>query len=264
MTYVAIFGRIVIGARTLGNFKVREYNTFVYLDVKKTGSSFIAEFLRRFSKEKQIRYRGHAGMPADADRSKFYFISVRNPLDQYISLYSFGCDARGQLAQRLRKYSKDDLYDRTWRGFESWLDFVLDPENALVLEPGYNRLASARVSEILGFQSYRVLALSLPGAKKLLMGCESTTALDAVYEQHKLPEWTIKTESLRSDLKKLVLLKLPDRFRDLHKAASFIETEKPINASKRVDGFDTGQKLNKALQRRLEEREWFLHKHFNY
>ena len=133
----------------------------MYLDVQKTGSSFICSFLKNFSSEPKIRSEQHAGMPEDCDKSKFYFISVRDPLDQYLSLYSFGCQTDGQLYQRLQKKGYDDFYDGTWSGFRSWLEFILEPEHAQLLGGGYGGKRSSKVSELLGYQSWRVLSYGL-------------------------------------------------------------------------------------------------------
>ena len=73
-----------------------EYETFAYLALQKTGSTFIVEFLRRFCGEKLIYLEKHKPVPAERHRrEKLYVISVRNPLDQYISLYSFGVEKKG-------------------------------------------------------------------------------------------------------------------------------------------------------------------------
>ena len=243
---------------------MREFETFVYLDMQKTGSTFITTFLKQNTLEKLLRHDRHVGMPSDCDRSKLYFISVRNPLDQYTSLYSFGCQSLGQLHLKLDRRGRGSLYNGTWSGFESWLDFVLDPENARLLGDGYGRKRSGRASELVGLQSYRVLLLALPGAKELLHDCDSVAAIESVYDQHKLPEHVIRTETLRPDLKELVLVKLTDRFPDVAAALHQIDTMEPVNASKRIDQFDATPKLSAALQRRLEEREWLLHKYFGY
>jgi len=243
---------------------MREFETFVFLDVQKTGSTFITSFLKQYTHEALLRDERHAGMPSDCDRSKFHFISVRNPFDQYASLYSFGCQSSGQLALRLNNKGLGAFYDGSWSGFESWLDFVLDPANADLMGDGYDERSSGRAREFIGFQSYRVIKLALPGANELLQRCDSMDAIDSLYAREKLPDHVVRTESLRADLKELVVRKLPDRFPDLPAAIRFIDTRDPINASQRIDRFDTISKLSPALRRRLEEREWLLHKYFSY
>jgi len=243
---------------------MREYKTFVFLDVKKTGTTFIGTVLKKFSRERPVRTAAHAGMPEDCDRSKYYFISVRRPLDLYISLYSHGCQSKGQLAWRLNQRELDGLYDNTWSGFERWLWFVLDPDHANLLGDGYGPRASGRVSECVGFMSYRVLKLAVPGSSRILHDCDSRHAVDAIYEKHKLPKHAVRTESLRPDLKDLVTLKLPGRFRNVEAALRYIDTSEPLNVSRRVDRLEAGATLDKGLRHHLEEREWWVHQEFNY
>jgi len=69
---------------------MHEFPNFVYLDVEKTGSTFIMTLLDEFISAPVVRREHHMPMEADCDRSKRYFISVRDPLDAYISLYSYG------------------------------------------------------------------------------------------------------------------------------------------------------------------------------
>ena len=65
---------------------MHEFETFVYLDTQKTGSSFISYVLRRHSSEKEVLHSKHQPVGERYDPNKFYFISVRDPFDQYISL----------------------------------------------------------------------------------------------------------------------------------------------------------------------------------
>jgi hypothetical protein len=236
---------------------MHEFETFVYLDVRKTGTTFIHSFLRRFCRERKIFKNTHEGMPADCDRSKFYFISVRNPLDQYRSLYSYGCGQKGLLASKLLKHGLGDLYNGTQAGFRSWLDFVLDPENARMLGEDYGK--QRHVSDLIGLQSYRVLSLALPGAAGMLEKCESREAIATAYVQHNLSSYTIRTESLRADLKQLFSTRLQSSLHDVPAAIRFIEDGPAMNVSSRTE---TELTLDNAQTRRLEEREWFLHDMF--
>ncbi len=243
---------------------MHEFESFVYLDVQKTGSSFICSFLKNFCSEKEIRVELHAGMRADCDKSKLYFMSVRGPLDQYLSLYSFGCQGDGQLFQRLQTRGYGDFYDGTWHGFCHWLAFVLEPENAGMLGAGYRTKHSDRTSELIGYQSYRVLSLAIPDANALLAGCQSKESMRDVYKTHSLVGYTIKHKSLRANLAKLVRTKLRHCIPDQAGALKFIHTEEPHNASDRVDRYASSLQLGKKLKQRLLEREWLLYEEFGY
>ena len=58
---------------------MQEFQSFVYLDLQKTGSTFIADLLQRHCKELQVRFSKHSRVGQGYDGNKFYFISVRNP-----------------------------------------------------------------------------------------------------------------------------------------------------------------------------------------
>ena len=243
---------------------MHEFETFVYLDVPKTGSDFISSFLRKFCTENKIRSERHVGMEDDYDRSKFYFISVRDPLDQYLSLYSYGCQTDGQLYQRLSKKGFGHLYDGTWNGFQSWLDFVLEPENARLLGSGYAGAQSGRISEFTGYQSYRVMTLAIPQADRLFATCETKDLMSAAYKSHNLVGHTVRHETFRPDLLTLVNKKLRSSISDLDEAIRYIETAQPRNASDRIDRYEVNPTLGKKRQRRLEEREWLMYEIFGY
>ena len=57
-----------------------EFESFVYLDVPKTWSSFIASVLKKFCTKKWIRKIVHAGVGDNWNPAKRHFISVRAPL----------------------------------------------------------------------------------------------------------------------------------------------------------------------------------------
>src|SRR5215469_2289548 len=132
---------------------MHEFETFVYLDVPKTGTSFIGSVLKRFSGEKLVRKTLHTGVSTAYDASKFHFISVRDPFQQYLSLYSFGCQQKGKLFKYLSKRGLTGVYDSSLQGFSAWLAFVLEPQSAEFL-PGYSEHQLEHIAGIMGFQSY--------------------------------------------------------------------------------------------------------------
>lgn len=235
-----------------------EFETFAYLEVPKTASSFICNALTKFCKENKVRKTGHFGPPGDYDPSKFYFISVRDPLDLYISLYSFGCTGKGKLRARMQAQGLGGLYDRTWNGFEFWLRCVLHPANKYLLEPEYRPVA-----EWVGYQSYRVLSLAIPDFAKAAQTCESAQDLGRLYEERNAATYTIRFESLREDLGALFTGRLRDsmRFRD---ALAYIRDAPPLNASERIDQNATNPELGTKTKKVLYRREWVLRDYFGY
>ena len=239
-----------------------EFESFVYLDVHKTGSSFIVSILKAHSKEKEIRLIRHEGVGAFYDSSKFHFISLRNPLDQYISLYSFGCDKNGLFRQRLNKLGHGNLYSGTWNGFRSWLAFVLHPANARLLNEEYASMGS--ISDIIGYQSYRVLGLALRHRRKALTACKTRDDVIAAYRTESIVDHIVRAESLRTDLADLLCTKLKDSILDLDAALKHIQTESSRNRSLRIDRFLRDPKLGNRLTALLHEREWPFYELFGY
>jgi hypothetical protein len=241
-----------------------EFESFVYLDVPKTGSSFIISVLKKFCIEKKVRKILHAGVADDWNPAKLYFISVRDPLDQYVSLYSFGCQAEGKVFMRLSKRGFGQLYDGTWRGFSSWLNFILSPENARFLSEDYGVSEANTISTLVGFQSYRVLGLAMHHATDTLASCTTPDDVRTAYSSNNIGGYTIRTEMLRRDLSELLGTGLKNSISDLDMALQYIEDEQPRNASNRVDRHRKNRKLEKGLARLLREREWPLHELFGY
>ena len=137
-----------------------EYRSFIYLQNQKTGSSFVEEFLTRFCNEPRLHYDKHAALARDA--GKFCFVNVREPIDQYKSLFAYGLEGRGQIFDRLSAIGEDGLYARGMDGFDGWMRFVLQAENGPLLDRRY----TTDVARIMGFMTWRFLRLASPGLEE--------------------------------------------------------------------------------------------------
>jgi len=243
---------------------VLEFKSFVYLDVQKTGSGFVVRALHKYCSERLIRRKRHWGVDRDYDPGKFYFISVRNPLDQYISLYSFACQNSGGTGRRIGRLTSPEMFDGTWNGFRSWLSFVLDPENADTLSGNKPHKLYDRVSPIIGFQSYRVLALSIPDAGRALADVKTKEELRALYNAQNIVQHAIRNETLRADLEELFSTRLRNSISDLDGALNYVRTGEPRNASDRVDRKTDNPTIDKQQMQLLQDREWLLHEAYGY
>lgn len=239
-----------------------EFPNFVYLDMEKTGSTFIFQVLKKFSAEEEIRREHHMPMEANCDRSKFYFISVRDPLDAYISLYSFGCEARGKARARFNRLGIDHHYDGTTEGFDSWLRFALKKRNAQAIAG--DRVGDNGVAELMGPQSYRYFRLAVPDARERLAECTTQEEIHALYAREKLPAFVVRHENFTKDLAELIRGPLRDWINDVDAAVNYVETAVPRNTSKRVDKKNSDFTVDFRLRKRLSVREWFLRELFGY
>ncbi len=243
---------------------MHEYETFAYLDVPKTGSSFIARLLSTYCSEQQVFSKKHAPLEERYKPEKFYFISVRDPLDQYISLYSSGCERKGSLYRRLNRHGYGDFYNSSWKGFKRWLKFILAPENAKYLRNRFNTLYSAPLSEILGYQSYRFLELAVPMSRKSLADCRTKDDVRKAFRTMNVARDTIRHETFQADLKHLLTSRLSKSFSDLNGALAFVEAGEKVNASDRIDRLTDRPKLGRRGSELVEDREWFLRELFGY
>ena len=70
-----------------------EYEKFIYLDMYKTGSTYVDSLLRKLIEGKPVRRTRHApitaGRPFFWKRGKYAFATVRNPWDWYVSMWAY-------------------------------------------------------------------------------------------------------------------------------------------------------------------------------
>ena len=222
-----------------GSRKMDDFGGFCYLDVQKTGSTFISKILKE-SSLLPLLYSGKHSTVSDLNfkrslslvfkgnfrgffkrvgvyrGSAFYFNSVRDPFDYYASLYNYGCDGRGGLFYQLKRNGMESFYDKTENGFLMWVKFILNAENSKFLGEGYYRCGASGI----GFLTYRFLRLSINNPSSKLS--KITTVYDAfkLYEDFNICKFTIRNEEMRSDV--LFLIDNHLRF--------FINREKVIEA----------------------------------
>jgi len=236
---------------------MHDFGKIVYLDVQKTGSTYTSEFLRQNLLLKERRFSKHTPVTRKRWRSH-YIISVREPLAQYISLYHYGLERRGDLAQSFDRQSYVKYYqDGSTPAFERWLALMLDPEPPAFLNDPYLRLQPA----IFGLQTYRFLRLSFARPLRGLKNLATKPALQAYYSKYKLQGSVIKTENLASDLEKILLSELGSFFKPPEQVMSFLHKSEKMNKSKTGTAFQP-EKLSPELVRYLKEKEWFIYENF--
>lgn len=241
---------------------MHEFETFAYLDVQKTGSTFISYILTECSNEKLVRFDKHHAVDDTYDRNKFYFISVREPMDQYISLYSHGCSGGGGLSKRFRNKGHGDLYDSTWKGFRKWMKFILTPEGARLLDKQFG--SDEQISQLIGFQTWRFLELAMRDPLETLQACKTRDDLRAAYKEKAIPRYSIRHENFVEDLVTLVTGDLRYAIRDPDEAVRLIREGDKVNASDRVDAFEPDPSMGAKIVDFVEDREWLLRELYGY
>lgn len=207
---------------------MHDFGKLVYLDLQKTGSTFVSRFLRETCNLRELREWKHGRLNSRAKRSTFYFVTVRHPLALYSSLFRYGLDGRGGLYGRLSQLGKAQLYRSDESAFNEWLRFVLDYRNAAYLGEGFERVPE---SFNLGFLSYRYLMVCLTRPQRTLL--RKPAAIDVVdYAREKsIVDHVIFNERLNDGLIELSTKIKPEYF-DQQKVREFFQEEERVNAAK--------------------------------
>jgi hypothetical protein len=230
-----------------------EFDSLCYLQNQKTGCTFVETLLRKFCSEGIVRYEKHRAAPARKP-GKYYFVSVREPLDAYLSLYNFGLDGKGELFQRLSAAGHGHLYAAGIDGFGAWLEFVLDAVNAPLVYPQ----RGVSLARELGLMSFRFLRLATLGFEQAAASLQDKAAIRAFAERERLVDTVIRYESMVQELQELLKGPLRHAFAGLPAALDWLEQSPRINASTRRDG-KQNVALPKLLLKKLHEREWYLY-----
>lgn len=194
-----------------------EYEKFIYLDMYKTGSTYIDVLLRKLVEGKPVRRTRHApitkGRPFFWKRGKFAFATVRNPWDWYVSMWAYSIKQPNVLFFRdVRKVLGPEgarkLFDaeNPKESFATWLRSLSDPEflNGVMIGHPYSKTS---LNKFLGFYSYRFMRVTTPHPA-LAMGWWNIRNMDQAIRHQKrwaLYDKVFKSETLTEDFSKFVL-----------------------------------------------------------
>ena len=162
------------------------------------------------------------------------------------------------------RFEREELghfYDGTTEGFNNWLKFTLRSNSAEVVAADY---ADTSIAQLLGPQSYRYLRLAIPGSRGRLGECTTRDEIRSFHDKEKLPSFTVRYENFTTDLTALLRGPLSRWIDDVEGAVNFVNTARPVNASKRIDEGNEDFSVRPRLKKRLREREWFLYELLNY
>lgn len=233
------------------------YQTVCYLQNHKTGCTFVETFLKRWCAEELRRHDKHAAPGRRLPRVRLYFTNVREPLSLYRSLFAFGLDGRGTVFLRLRKRGQGALYEAGAAGFPDWLDFVLQPENAPLLD---DRFTEA-VSRSMGLMTWRFLRLACWGFESDAIEALERGRMGDFIRERNLLGAVLKQETLRADLAALARGKLSSALRDVDAAVDWIANSPKVNETVNVLG-ERDVELDPSLIERVRRRESFLYANF--
>lgn len=205
-----------------------DFGRFCYLDVQKTGSTFVTAVLTagcrlpllKSEKHRAIREAsGKANGPGVFRDDTFYFNSIRNPKSYYVSLYNYGCDGRGGLFSRIAASGHAGLYGGSERDFHRWLDFMLDENKAGLFDKEYESVCGSGI----GLVTFRFLRLSMAEPQKYLAQAKSYPEIERIFGARNIAHSTMRNETLVADLRQIIFAQLPEFF-DLDAAESALNS----------------------------------------
>lgn len=233
-----------------------EYSSFCYLQNHKTGSTFVEEYLRKYSREAVLRYEKHATLDT-YDPKKFYFTNVREPLSLYRSLYSYGLDGKGTVFLRLQRLGYGNLYENEAEGFDIWLRFVLDSRNARLLTRGYGNT----IASLIGLMTWRFLRLACPGFESNAREFRSRSDIKEYIKTHYILGGVLRQENLRSGLIKLTEGPLSHALEPVPEALDWLRQAPKVNTSRASSKHVLGDISQETFQL-LRKKESFLYQSF--
>jgi hypothetical protein len=238
--------------------EVLEFEDFVYLDVQKTGSSTIRRFLTSHGRGSIVEDQKHAPVRSKHPR-KTYFISCRDPLKQYISLYSYGLGLtssggerreRGAIRGYMERSGMAGVYDGTPEGFSAWMDLVLDPA---IGKEVFGGRASHPLLGTIGLQSLRFATLNLPSPQHELAQLTSVEDVIDSLACNGLADVVLRTETLSAQLREMCDGVYGDIIANPDRARRRLDMMPPINAS--IDLGLRPETLPRSLRLRVQRRD---------
>ena len=225
-----------------------DYGYFAYLDLQKTGSTYVSRFLKNCSLCKEKRFVKHDWVRKDYNPHCFYFITIRHPISLYGSLYRFGLDGKGALFYHLRARNKLSAYC----SFNSFVEYILIEDNANNLGDGFN----SHISKHIGFMSFRFLKLSLSFPMKKIYKClQQGIRLETLQDQF-ITNLEIKNENLNQMLLHLSKNLIPQYFNQ-DKVRQYIKQTPNHNVSSRSEK-DIDLSLPEETMQLIKRKEWLL------
>ncbi len=227
----------------------------VYLDMQKTGSSFTTKFLRRCCTLKSVSADTHGIAQKNVDKDAFFFTTIRNPFDLYVSLFKFGCQGKGGTYIRLRSAGLDGCYKPDTASFNKWLELMLGGEEAGADDPKFKLLKPYGI----GLMSFRHLKLSFQFPFRKFREITSYEDVEKLYENDKILNKVVRNEELAEGLSEIATDMFPQYF-DAKRVSAFLAENERVNASPAPDEAD----LTIAPEHRktILEREKFLFERF--
>ena len=228
------------------------FGPVTYMDVQKTGCTFITDVLKKTLNLEALVEVKHARFDRSKTADDFVVISRRNPYSQWVSLYNYGCMNLGWLYMRLKSFGlSDKFYTRDKEGLNSFISHLLHSENSYLLGEGYQQTRHLD----LGFQSYRYLAMSIAKPSSAYQYFKDHEDLMVNFKHHSIVDFVIRTSHLNSDLNHLLTKVIPHYVKKDISIENVMEESTSGNESRNFVSVDDLTPSTRAL---IEIKEEFL------
>jgi len=175
-----------------------EYSDFTYLELQKSGSTQIIKLFQEYIPDKVLSHTKHYAV-RHAKPGHLYVISVRNPIELYLSLYKYGLDQRGNFHRFMKTEGCGHYYSGDYDGFRDWMFKIYEKPSAgsgVQLE-GYSNEYLEKFN--LGLFSYRLYKLSTNRFRRVLKNSGDLSDLKSQAEDNRLVNFVIRNEYLEID-----------------------------------------------------------------
>jgi len=226
---------------------MHDYGKIAYLDLHKSGSTYVSRFLRFCCTLEELRFSKHDWVRDDYNPACFYFISIRNPVGLYSSLYRYGLERKGGVFHRLEHQNLLSCYE----SFNSFTRLLLDVDAATSIDPEY----TTEIARQIGFMSFRFMTLSLQNPRRQIGNAVRSGRPIRSLEKNFITSFELKTEHLADNLRTLATDIQPQYF-DREKVARFLDENTRINESSIPD--ESNDALTDDLRQIISVKEELL------
>ncbi len=173
------------------------FGPVLYLDVQKTGSTFVTGFLADNVRYAHERTRKHSRLQRAKRPEEIALLSSREPVSTWLSLYNYGCTGVGRLRRRLdRRGVGERFYSGDPNDFDAWVTHLLSPDAVADLGEDYASLSRLGV----GFATFRELVLSFDRPLRRFADLSSLDDLRGAYQRDTCIDVRLRHRTLHDDL----------------------------------------------------------------
>lgn len=236
---------------------MHDLGSLVYLDLHKTGSSFVSKFLNETCRLHTIENSKHKPIGNNFNCNSFYFITIRHPESMYKSLFKYGLDGNGGFYEHLKLKGYSHFYKKDNVNFNDWMRFVLDVNNRKLLGEGFHNLNE---NASIGFMSFRFFNLAVNNSFDKIASIRNEDDFYNAFKKFNILNLVIKNEKLNEGLLQLSESIKPDFF-DSNKVSNFFNKNEGLRVNSSSE-LNVDISFDEDVLLLLKKREALLYKFY--